>query len=284
MALQSNRSKTEKWIGITLCVLVFGAGIVERLLHVPLPIGTISAPVFLPYITAFIAAGGFLEFNDHPRWLTVQKILRWTGLFLMIWVANGLPLDLLRLTPLMPLALYWPGFIIKALAFTTAVLLARLVMSRPDRITSASIATWYGYAAFALALPYPIMRTLWVLGGTLGLMKPGAAGEGFLPWLACIPWILAAVLSLLLIRTNQWKPRKLLLAAGWFATGIVAMIGPAAFWFMISSLVTGTESDGSEIGIKFWVPFLFYSSWFFWSIAACAATRSYQLRSATVQP
>jgi len=28
-----------------------------------------------------------------------------------------------------------------------------------------------------------------------------------------------------------------------------------------------------------WVPYLFYTSWFLWAIAAGAATRSYQLRS-----
>ncbi|HEX2393918.1 MAG TPA: hypothetical protein VHI78_01150 [Bacteroidales bacterium] len=273
-------SKVEEWIGIILCILVLASGIVERLVHVPLSYDAKFSPVFLPFIAAIIAATGFIRLNDHSRWLGMQQILRWTGLFLMIWTANGLPLDLLRLTPLMPPGIDWPGFITKALAFATAVVLARLVMKRPDNLMTTNIATWYGYAAFVLALPYPIMRTLWALGGTIGLIKPGAAGEGFLPWLASIPWILAAILSLLLITTSRWKPRRLLLTAGWFATGIVAMIGPAAFWFIISSLVTGTDSDGSGIGIKFWVPCLFYSSWFFWSIAAAAATRSYQLRSA----
>jgi len=72
-------------------------------------------------------------------------------------------------------------------------------------------------------------------------------------------------------------PRRMLLAAGWSATAKVAMIGPAAFWSMITKLV-----EGGDIGIKgmaTWVPCLFYTSWFLWAIAAGAATRSYQLRS-----
>ncbi len=36
--------------------------------------------------------------------------------------------------------------------------------------------------------------------------------------------------------------------------------------------------DWSE-GISFWVPCLFYGSWFLWAIVAAFATRSYQLRT-----
>ena len=128
---------------------------------------------------------------------------------------------------------------------------------------------------------YPVLRTTWVLGGTLGLMWPGAAGQGFEPWLACTPWLLAAALSLLLVLTPRWMSRRLLLTAGWSATAIVAMIGPAAFWSLITALV-GRENLSLD-GIAAWVPCLFYSSWFLWAIAAGAATRSYQLHSAVLQ-
>ena len=107
---------------------------------------------------------------------------------------------------------------------------------------------------------------------------PGAAGQGFAPWLLSIPWLLAAVLSLLLVSTPRWMPRRLLLAAGWSATAIVAMIGPAAFWSLVTALVVG--GDPGSGGIATWVFGLFYGSWFLFAIAACAATCSYQLRSA----
>ncbi len=73
-------------------------------------------------------------------------------------------------------------------------------------------------------------------------------------------------------------PRRLLLGAGWSATAIVAMIGPAACWVLISTLASGAD-PGLE-GIAVWVPGIAYGSWFLWAIAAGAATRSYQLRSA----
>jgi hypothetical protein len=70
------------------------------------------------------------------------------------------------------------------------------------------------------------------------------------------------------------------LVAGWSATTIVAMIGPAAFWMIITSLIRGGVK-GPE-GMAIWVPFLFYGSWFLFAIAIGAATLSYQLRSARI--
>jgi hypothetical protein len=57
-----------------------------------------------------------------------------------------------------------------------AVVLAHLVLSRPAALASTRAATWYGFAALALALPYPVLKTCWALGGTLGLRWPGADG------------------------------------------------------------------------------------------------------------
>ncbi|MDX9948679.1 MAG: hypothetical protein RBS38_15065 [Bacteroidales bacterium] len=128
-------------------------------------------------------------------------------------------------------------------------------------------------------MPYPVLRTYWAFGGSVGLEYPGAAGIGFAPLLIGVPWLLAAALSLLLVSTKSWKPRRVLLAAGWTATTIVAMIGPAACWSLVTKYVMG-DSRGPE-GMAIWVPCLFYGSWFLWAIAAAAATHSYQLRSAS---
>jgi hypothetical protein len=111
-------------------------------------------------------------------------------------------------------------------------------------------------------------------------MWPGAAGRGWEPLLIAIPWVLVAALSLLLVSPRSWMPRRLLLVAGWSATTIVAMIGPAALWSLVSALPGGGDT-GNE-GIETWVFALFYGSWFLFAIAAAAATRSYQLRSAAL--
>jgi hypothetical protein len=159
-------------------------------------------------------------------------------------------------------------------------MLARLALALPVAPAATRPATWYGYAAFVLALPYPVLRICWAFGATIGITFPGAAGSGFEPLIIAIPWMLAAALSLLLVSTPNWMPRRLLLVAGWSATAIVAMIGPAACWSVVTQLIAG--SLRSPEGMKIWVPCLFYGSWFLWALAAGAATRSYQLRSVSL--
>ncbi len=81
--------------------------------------------------------------------------------------------------------------------------------------------------------------------------------------LLAISGLLAAALSLLLVPTWRWMPRRLLPAAGWFATTFVALIGPAACWALVTALASGHGPNGD---IAPWVFRLFYGSWFLWAI------------------
>lgn len=284
---RSLRSGIEPWIGLALCGGVVIAWAWERL--VPNPDGPwASAPDWLPFAAALVAAAAIMPLAGSARWRRLQRALCWTALLLMIWAANGLPFDVLTAAGLMGhrtasgaivlSTVYWPGLATRAMALAAAVVLARLALARPASSASAQAVPWYGYAAFLLALPYPLLRIHWALGGMLGLSGPGAAGEGWEPLLIAIPWALAAALSLLLVSPRRWIPRRLLVAAGWTATIIVAMIGPAALWAFVTAVASGGDAGNGDIAI--WVFGLFYCSWFLWAIAAGAATRSYQLRSA----
>ncbi|MBI3748611.1 MAG: hypothetical protein HY262_07180 [Chloroflexi bacterium] len=282
----SPRSRIEPWIGLALCAAVVLGWAWEQLL--PNPDGPQAfAPDWLPLAAAGVAAGGIMPLAASSRWGRAQRWLRWTGLLLMVWAGNGLPFDLLTAAGLMGhrtasgaivlSSVYWPGLATRALALGTVVVLARRALASPATSPSTRPAIWYAYAAFLLALPYPVLRVHWALGGMLGLESPGAAGEGWEPLLIAIPWVLAAALSLLLVSPPHRVSRRLLLAAGWSATAIVAMIGPAAFWSFVSAVATGSDLESG--GIEFWVFGLFYGSWFLFAIAAGAATRSYQVRS-----
>jgi hypothetical protein len=208
----------------------------------------------------------------------------------MVWAASGLPFDLFTAAGLVGhrtasgeivrSTVYWPGLVTRAFALAGVIVLARLTLARPAAPGSADPATWYGYAAFALALPYPVLRVHWALGGTVGLGTAGGAGVGWEPVLIAIPWMMAAALSLFLVSPPHWMPRRLLLLGGWTATTIVAMIGPAAFWSFVGALASGGEMSTGDIDL--WVFGLFYGSWFLWAISGGAATRSYQLRAASV--
>jgi hypothetical protein len=289
--MQSERysgRRAEVWAALALCAAVLAAWGLEQLVRNQPADAGVFALNWLPLVASGLAAAGLVPtglvpVNGRALLLRLRSALTWSGLLLMVWAANGLPFDLLRIVGLIPLPVDWPGLVTRALALVAALVLAHLALAgpsdpeAPQAARSGRVADWYGYVASVLALPYPVLRTVWALGGTLGLAWPGAAGQGFEPWLLAIPWLLAAVLSLLLVSPPLWLPRRLLLAAGWFATAVVGMIGPAAVW----SLIAAFAGAGPVIdGIAIWVPCLFYISWFLWAIAAAATTRSYQLRSA----
>jgi DHA1 family inner membrane transport protein len=294
VGLRSSHSpgrKAEPLIRLALCAAVAIGWAAVQLVPNPESAPAL-APDWLPLTAAAVAAAGIKPLDGGSlRWPRIRGAMNWIGLLLMVWTANGLPFDVLTMAGLIGhrtadgamvmSTVYWPGLATRALALAAAVVLARHALARPAAAEPGHPATWYGYAAFILALPYPVLRVHWALDGTLGLSRSGAAGQGWEPLLLAIPWLLAAALSLLLVSPRRSMPRRLMLAAGWSATVIVAMIGPAAFWSVVSTLASGGD-PGSD-GIATWVFGLFYGSWLLWAIAAGAATRSYQLRTASVQ-
>ena len=279
-------------IGVAVCAgLALGWALQRLVPDQAEEIPAFAAPDWLPLAAAGLAAAGMAALNGSTWWLRIRQALRWTALLLMVWAASGLPFDLFTAAGLIGhrtasgeivmSTVYWPGLFTRAFAMAGVVMVARLALASPTVMPSRHSAVLYGCVAFALALPYPVLRVHWALGGTLGLLSPGAGGEGWEPLLIAIPWVCAAILSLLLVWPPRWIPRRLLLAAGWSATVIVAMIGPAACWTFISALITGRDLETGDI--ELWVYGLFYTSWFLWAVAGGAATRSYQLRSAVVQ-
>jgi hypothetical protein len=290
---RSRGSRARPWVALALCVAVLAAWALEELVRNRPAYAEHFAPSWSPLAAAGLAVAGIImRFTGRVRWPRLGRALCWGGLLLMLWTASGLPLDLLRVTSLvvpglMPPGVDWTGLATRALALAALVVVALLVLERPA-VSSSSRETgsshgvsWYGLAAFALALLYPVLKTWWALGGSFGLRWPGADGlaGSFALWLPAVPWLLAAALSLLLSSPPRWMPRRLLLVSGWSATVVVAMVGPVACWSLISGLIAGETDFGGMAG---WVFALVYGSWFLWAIAAGAATRSYQLRSAAL--
>src|SRR5512133_1037867 len=271
--------RSEQWIIVALCVAVVAAWALQNFTFIDY--SKPSSPIWLPPAAAVLGALGIMRLTS--RWELLWKAMYMTGLLLMVWAANKVIFDFFAMTGTLgdPATggrahVDWPGTISRVLALAAAVMLARYSLKAPAA-GSKPPASWYGYAAFVLALPYPILRIIWAFGGTPGITHPGAAGEGFAPLIIAIPWILAAILSLLLVSPRKWMPRRLLLSAGWTATAIVASIGPIAFWSMIKMVISGDGQVKEDMSA--WVFWLFYTSWFLWSIAGFAATRSYQLRT-----
>jgi hypothetical protein len=270
--------RVETWLALALCAAVLVGGVVKPLFGNLSAYAYSFAPDWLLIAAAVLAGAGIVLLISRPEMTHLSRALTWSGILLMVWAANGLPLELFRVAGLIPFPVDWPGFATRVLAVVAIVVLVRLMLRNPATSSSTRVAAWYGYAAFVLALPYPVVRTVWLSGGTLGLTQPGAGGEGWAAWVFSIPWLMAAALSLLLVSTANWKPRRLLVIAGWTATVIVTMIGPAAAWSLISPLLNGQVPTMD--GMAIWVPALFYGSWLLWGIVGAVTTRSYQLRSA----
>ena len=268
--------RSENWIALFLCVAVIVSRILEQSFQNQFDGSSILALVWIPLVVTVFIATGFIRMDEQPVLLRIRQMVYWGCLLLMVWVANGLPFDILRMAGLIPMPVNWPGFVTKVLAFAVVVILIHQTFPVP--VKNRHVTRLYGYAAFILALPYPVLRTCWMFGGTLGLNSAGAAGTGFIPWLASIPWWIAAILSLLLVSKRFFLPRRLLLAAGWSATAVVALIGPVACRVLISDLLKGEDTGFGDMAI--WVPCLFYFSWLFYAVAIGAATRSFQLRTA----
>jgi hypothetical protein len=271
----------ETWLALTLCGAILVAALVQRLVPSRPAYAEVFAPdwIALPAaVLAGLAATATMR-GDHPP-SSPRRVLYWSGCLLMVWASGGLLLDLLRVVGLIPLGVDWPGMVTRALALAASVVLAHLTLFRPPRESDGRAPGWFGWVACVLALPYPLLKTWWALGGTLGLSGVGVAGElagSFALWLPSVPFLLAAILSLLLAPTWRRIPRWLLLTAGWVATTIAANVGPAACWALVTAKVHG--SPGPE-GMDTWVTPLFYGSWLLFAIAIGAATRSYQLRTA----
>lgn len=162
-------SRTEPWIGLGICALVALGWMLQRLIpDEPDAGGGFAAPSWLPLAAAAFAAVAIVPIDARGPWLRLRPVLRWAALLLMVWAANGLPFDLLTAAGLIghrtasgaivPSTVYWPGLVTRAFALAAALVLARLALARPTDPAPAHPAIWYGYAAFALALPYPVLR------------------------------------------------------------------------------------------------------------------------------
>ena len=124
-------SRTEPRIALAFCIAVMAVGAVAQIVRKRLAEAGTFGLDWLPFAAAGLAVAGIMLLNGRPKWLRMRRALLWSGLLLTVWATSGLPLDLLRLTPLIPLPVDWPGLLPKTLAFAAAVVLARLALAPP---------------------------------------------------------------------------------------------------------------------------------------------------------
>ena len=253
-----------------------------------------------PWATPTAALAGILaSVALSTRWYRTTIVIGGVALVLLLWAAGGLLFDLLEpifwlLVPGIS-APDWPMGVTRALAFVTAILLVRALIRyrrqmRGESDQAARQRRWLGYAGLVFGLPYPVLKTHWALGGTLGLDYPDPARDGFTSgWLVVPAALIGLVLSLALVHRwgriwPRWvpglagkpTPRGLLLFGGWFGSAVLLTMGVPAIAQMLG--LTGAVQPRPIPGMHAWPAMLFYASWFLWGLVLTPATWLYQLR------
>ncbi|WP_255258146.1 hypothetical protein [Bacillus sp. AFS018417] len=236
-----------------------------------------------------------------PRFLLL--ISTWGACFMLVWSSGGIVFDILRTAavlgiPGLPPVVDWPGFATRTISLIAAILLAAATLSfqrisrgactvcgqgpsvktQPDRI-------WFGYAAFVLSFPYPLLKLYWSFGGTLGggqnFSQHSAYGE-MLVFGAC------ALLCLALVQKwgrifPKWVPfvagkkvpRFILITGGWVAASMTVSMG---FLAILGSLleVLGLSNGPMSFDDEGLLVSIVYGGWLLLGIAITGATWNYQ--------
>lgn len=124
----------------------------------------------------------------------------------------------------------------------------------PEKMRKSSILRIIaGYAGAAAAVPYIILKIIWLSGGTVGLIDPQYFDEqGFLIGNAVSLGMDVLAIILFLMLTHHWGekiPAKLILFPVWTATGLLLPI----IFIMIFSPFVASEIATSENHLQAWV-------------------------------
>jgi hypothetical protein len=243
---------------------------------------------------AVLAAQGWLRGRRAPRQVVLAA--GWFGCVLLLWTAGGVVLDALRAlavlgVPGLPPVVDWPGFVTRSLAFGTAALLARTVLAYQrtsrggcprcgrDPASPAQTRAWLGYAVGVLAVPYPLLKVYWALGGTIAATAiAGTSVEGF-PIGEIVGFSVVALVGLAL--TAPWGrivPRWALLPAGWVPTGALVTMGALAGFGSLAQALKIVEGP-ARVDDGGWIVTVVYGSWLLLGLTLGGATLAYQQRT-----
>ncbi|QKG23222.1 hypothetical protein [Actinomadura verrucosospora] len=207
----------------------------------------------------------------------------WTGRIaavLLLWAGGGAVLDAFRAffwatgIPAGEFAqVNWGGASMRAAGLLAAGLVVAMLARGAEGPWRER--PWLGYAAFALAFPYPLLKLYWSLGGTVA--RPDPYTEGF-PYMESVMLAGGAVLSLALVQDwGRRLPRRALLVPAWTATGALVSMGALAGFGSLSQalgLTDGPVDFGAPASVA--MVGTVYGSWLLFGLALGGATLTYQ--------
>jgi hypothetical protein len=161
-----------------------------------------TIPAWITPVAAGLGFAAALALHLPVKHLRTVFAINGAALAMLLLTAGGVLFDIVMTISWRVVPAFrtpdWPVAATRVLAFVTAIVLFRAVVhyrrcargERPACGRSASTPPvrqrlWLGYAGFLFGLPYPVIKTSWALGGTIGLDYPSpttaspAAGSSF---------------------------------------------------------------------------------------------------------
>ncbi len=233
-------------------------------------------PPVVPWLGAGLAiAVAAVGLSERRASSTAGSLLIGVLVVLTAWSVAMLPFDVLRIVGLVPLPLSGWGLSLRLLLLVAAagalVPVLRAQRARQERCPACRrvlpgaldrLPWWPVVVAVVFALPYPVLRTVWALGGTFGTTGAPLALDPALAWGVTIPgWALVAFTVVLLIGKGPLWARALLGLGGLLAGLALTVIGGLAAARAVTLLATEglQSSQGDEL--MTWTFLLVYGSW-----------------------
>jgi len=221
-----------------------------------------------------------------------RRVLRVGVVLVTAWSVALLPIDLLRAVRLIPLGLSGWGAGLRVLLVVGAA--GALVASRPvvrrgrcpecgrrPPSAAARLPMWPAWVALAFALPYPLLRTVWALGGSFGTLAGPLVMSPALAWGVVVAGSLLVAFTVVLVvdRGPAWLRWPLGLG-GVAVGGALGVLGAQASLGVWGRVITdGTAAVvTSDAELVWWVFAIVYGSWFVGGLAVAVASARYWAR------
>lgn len=211
---------------------------------------------------------------------------------LTAWSVTMLPFDALRVVRLVPLPLSGWGLVLRVLlliaaaaALVPALRVRRARMERcpmcgrvgPGKLDA--MPRWPAVAAVLFALPYPVLRVVWALGGTFGTTGEPLDLDPAVAWGAAVAGLgLVAFAVLLLVGRGPSWARALFGLGGLLVGAALTVIGGLAATLAVTTLATEGLDSSPGSGLATWTFLLVYGSWFVAGLGVLAASWRYWAR------
>ncbi len=247
-------------------------------------------PAVVPWLSACLSvAVAAVGLNERRATSAVGSVLIGALVASTAWSVTMLPFDALRIVGLVPLPLSGWGLALRLLLLLAAtaalVPVLRVRRARQERCPSCHrilpgaldhVPRWPAAVAVVFALPYPVLRVHWALGGTFGTARQPLDLDPAVAWGVVVVGAMLVAFTLLLLigRGPRWA-RGLFGLGGLVAGTALAVNGGLAAMVALSLIASEGFQSSQDDGLMTWTFLLVYGSWFVAGLGVIVASWRY---------